>query len=219
MNAVNPQVLQSVGQGLAQAVHHRDRGLHALAVGLLLDAEPFLGLRLLLRHALADLVHQDLAAAARDAVEPRLPQLPHDLRDREAEALAEEDHLAGREPMDVDRVVPLDVAHQLEIPLERDVRVVSALEQDLHAADGLALVDLGADLLEAEDVPLGVAGPAVERAELAVGDADVGVVDVPVDDVGDHALRVPAPPLRVGELAQLQEGGVLVEVEHGLELT
>ena len=54
--------------------------------------------------------------------------------------------------MDVDRVMLLDVAHQLEVPLERDVGVVPALEQDLHAADRLALVDLGADLLEAEHV-------------------------------------------------------------------
>ena len=48
--------------------------------------------------------------------------------------------------------MPLDVAHQVEVPLERDVRVVPALEEDLHAADRLALVDLGADLLEAQHV-------------------------------------------------------------------
>ena len=111
----------------------------------------------------------------------------------------------------------LDVAHQLEIPLERDVGVVSALQQDLHAADRLALVDLGADLLEAEHVAFAVLGPAIERAELAVGDADVGVVDVPVDDVGDHVLRMLPPPLGVGELAQLQQRGPLVELEIVLE--
>jgi hypothetical protein len=121
--------------------------------------------------------------------------------------------------VDVDRVVALDVAHEIQIPLEGDVRVVAALEQDLHAAYGLALVDLGADLLEAQDVPLGVPGAAIERAELAVGDADVGVVDVAVDDVGDRVLRVLAPPLVVGQLAQFQQRGSLVELEHGLEFT
>jgi hypothetical protein len=45
---------------------------------------------------------------------------------------------------------------------------------------------------------------AVERAELAIGDADVGVIDIPVDDVSDHVLRVLPPPLGVGQLAQLQ---------------
>jgi hypothetical protein len=44
--------------------------------------------------------------------------------------------------VDVDRVVPLDVAQQLQIPLERDVRVVAALDEDLHPAERLRLVDL-----------------------------------------------------------------------------
>ena len=170
---------------LAQPVHHGHRRLHALPVRLLLHAEPLFGLRLLLGDPLADLVHQDLAAAARNAVEPRRVQLADHVGHRQPEPLAEEDDLGRREAMDVDRVIALDVAHQVEIPLERDVRVVPALEQDLDAADRLALVDLGADLLEAQHVALRVLGPAVERAELAVGDADVGVVDVPVDDVGD----------------------------------
>jgi len=64
-----------------------------------------------------------------------------------------------------------------------------------------------------------VLGPAVEGAELTVGDADVGVIDVPVDDVGDDALRVLPPALGVGELAELEEGGSLVEFQGGLEFT
>jgi len=62
-----------------------------------------------------------------------------------------------------------------------------------------------------------VPGTAVERAELAVGDADVGVVDVAVDDVGDRVLGVLSLALVVGKPAQLQEGGVLVELETGFE--
>jgi hypothetical protein len=121
--------------------------------------------------------------------------------------------------MDVNRVVPLDVAHQVEIPLERDVGIVAALEQNLHPANRLALVDLGSDLFEAQNVPLEIPGPAVKRAELAIGDADVGVVDVPVDDIGDHVLRVLAPPLGVGQLPELQETGSLIELQIALELT
>ena len=121
--------------------------------------------------------------------------------------------------MDMDWMMPFDVAHQLEVPLEGDVRVVSSLEEDLDPADRLALVDLGADLLEAQDVPFGVPGPAVERAELAIGDADVGVVDVPVDDVGDDVFRVLPLALGVREAAQLEQGGPLVEFEEVLEFT
>src|SRR4051812_43508633 len=112
--------------------------------------------------------------------------------------------------MNMDRVMPLDVAHQFEIPVEWDVRVMTALQQNLNATDRLALVDLRTDILEAQYIALPMFGPAVERAELAVGDADVRVIDVPVDDVGDHVFPVLPPPFGVSELSQLQERGALV---------
>jgi hypothetical protein len=67
---------------------------------------------------------------------------------------------------------------------------VAALHEDLDGAELLGLVDLGADLLVGERPALVVLGAAIERAEAAVGDADVRVVDVPVDDVGDRVVRV-----------------------------
>ena len=63
-------------------------------------------------------------------------------------ASGEKIHLRRREAVDVNRMVPLDVAQQVEIPLERDVRVMTALHEDLHAAEGLHRIDLPADLLE-----------------------------------------------------------------------
>src|SRR4051812_6877925 len=98
-------------------------------------------------------------------------------------------------------MMPLDIAHQLEIPLERYIRVVTALEQYLNATDRLALIDLCADLLEAQDIPFPVLRTPIERAELAIGDAYIGVVDVPVDDVGDHILGMVPPPLGISQLS------------------
>jgi hypothetical protein len=187
-------------------------------VRLLLDSQPLFCLGLLLGYPLPHLVYQDLAAAAGNAVEAGAAKLPHDFGDGQAKPLAEEDDLRRREPVDVDRMMLLDVAHQIEVPLEGDVRIVAPLKQDLHSADRLALVDLGADLLEAQHVAVAMLRPTVERAELAIGDADVGVVDVPVDDVGDHIRRVLPPPLGVRQLAELEETGPLVEVESVLEL-
>jgi hypothetical protein len=103
--------------------------------------------------------------------------------------------------MDVDRMVPFDIAHQIEVPLERDVRIVSALQQNLDSPNRLALVDLAPDLLETQNVAFPVFGPAVERAELAVSNAHIGVVDVPIDDVGDNVLGVLQPTLGIGQLA------------------
>ena len=92
--------------------------------------------------------------------------------------------------------------------------IVPALQEDLHGPDRLRLVDLRADLLEREDVAFRVLRPPVERAELAVGDAHVGVVDVAVDDVRDDVVGVPLAALRVGEGAQLGERGALVQLEQ-----
>ena len=101
--------------------------------------------------------------------------------------------------MDVNGVMPLDVAHQIQVPLERDIGVVTTLQQNLDSPYGLAFVDLGADLLEAQDVSLMVLGTSVKRVELAIGNTDIGVVDVSIDDVGNHVLRMMAPTRRVRE--------------------
>jgi hypothetical protein len=68
--------------------------------------------------------------------------------------------------------------------------------------------------MNARKPPLGVLRSPVERAELARGDADVGVVDVAVDQVRDDAVGVAAAPHRVGGLAQGVEGRVGVEQQR-----
>ena len=112
------------------------------------------------------------------------------------------------------RVARLHAAEQILVPGDRQVGVVAALQQQLVAAERPGLVDLAEDLLEAEDVAFGMADGAVERAEVAAGDADVGVVDVAVDDVGDDAVGMLAPPDRVGHPSEPQRRGVAVEVQR-----
>ncbi len=131
-----------------------------------------------------------------------------------AEHLREEIHFARAESVDVDRMMLLDVPHQLQVPLERDVRIVPALDQDLHAAECLGLVDLRADLLVRERVALVVLRPTVERAESAVGDAHVRVVDVAVHDIRHDAVRMPCEAHTVGLGAEINQRRVRVEVEE-----
>jgi hypothetical protein len=116
--------------------------------------------------------------------------------------------------MHVDPMIRFDVAQQIEIPLEGNVRIVSTLEQDLDPTQCLAFVDLLTDGLEAQDVSLVVLRPPVERAELAIRNTHIGVVDVAVDDVGDCVLGVEPPPFTIGEEAQLQEARVPVQLER-----
>ena len=91
---------------------------------------------------------------------------------------------------------------------------MSALQQELHAADGDRLVDLPEDFVEAEHVAIGVPDRPVERAEVAARDADVRVVDVAVDDVGDHAFRVFAGADVIGGAGEPVGRGVAVEEQR-----
>src|SRR5262249_54754205 len=74
------------------------------------------------------------------------------------------------------------------------------------------------DLLEPQDVPVRRAYLAVERAEVALGHADVGVVDVAVDDVGDDALGMFAGTDSIGESSEQARRRVHVQVERLLTI-
>ena len=98
---------------------------------------------------------------------------PRDVRDVE--------DLRRRQRVEVDRVARLDVGEEVLVPLDPQVRVVAALQQQRRAAEVERLLDLAEDHRLRQHVALRVHRAAVERAEVAVGDAEVGVVDVPVD--------------------------------------
>ena len=90
------------------------------------------------------------------------------------------------------RILFTQRAQQIFVPLDAEVRMQSTLHQHAGAAERDRLVDLLADLVERADVSVGRAGTAIERAEGADDVADVRVVDVAIDDVGDDVVRVAA---------------------------
>ena len=105
-----------------------------------------------------------------------------------------------------DLVALLDRAEEVLVVVDAEVGVVSALHQDACAADRQRLLDLLEDDGLRKQVALGaIAGPAVERAEVAVGDADVRVVDVAVDDERDPPRVGAASAELVGGLADRDE--------------
>ena len=87
------------------------------------------------RDALPHAIHQNLAAAARNRAEPRFLKTRDDFPQRHLEHLREMVELRRAEPVDVDlRKFFPDVAEQIEIPIEAELRMMPALHQDLHAA-------------------------------------------------------------------------------------
>ena len=98
---------------------------------------------------------------------------------------------------------------------------MAALHENLDAADRRQFVELLVDLVERQDVMIVVALGAVERAELAVHVADVRVVDVAVDDVGDDlvALAIVGGGLGlvaagIGERGEVGGPGVVVDFQR-----
>src|SRR4051794_13079249 len=92
--------------------------------------------------------------------------------------------------------------------------MVTALEHHLGGAECDRLAAPPQDLLGVVRPALGVLGRAVERTELAGRHADVGVVDVAIDDVRDDAVGVAPAPDRVRGLAQRMQRRVGVEQQR-----
>src|ERR1700730_1266894 len=68
---------------------------------------------------------------------------------------------------------------------------MTTLHQDLDPANGEQFIDLLIDLSMAEHVVIGVLLSAIKSAELAVNIADVRVIDVAINDIGNDLVSSP----------------------------
>src|SRR5438270_12645308 len=85
--------------------------------------------------------------------------------------------------MQVDRVVRLDRPEEILVIVDAEVRMVAALHQEARPAEAECLLALLENHRLRKAVALArVAGPPVERAEVATRAADIRVVEVAVDD-------------------------------------
>ena len=151
---------------------------------------------------MADFVVQNFGAAAGDGVEAGVTQARDGGTEVDLAVLGDSEDFAGGEAMEPDlREALLDAAEERLEPVDLEVRVDAALHQHTSAAHLNRLADLVVDGVEVEDVAFGgelALQRPVEGAEGAVLGAEVGVVDVAVNDVADHAFGVEASADRVG---------------------
>ena len=199
------QVLEPLVERLVEADHHRrgrlQAGLDDRALGLEVVGDRVLPLGV----PGAEVLGQDLAAAAGDPVHARLAQPGCRVRVREVGAVGQEDELGDRQRVELDPVaVPLPYrSEQVAVEVERQLRVEAAVEGDQVAADLDQLVDLREHLVTREHVAAGLVRQHVEGAVVALGDADVRVVDDPHHHVGRAVRLVVAGPHLAGEPLQL----------------
>jgi hypothetical protein len=62
---------------------------------------------------------------------------------------------------------------------------MSSLHQDLNPPGGSKFIQLLIELFKGNDIMVVLLFGAIKRAKLAINVADVGVIDVAIDDVGD----------------------------------
>src|SRR5947199_8751012 len=128
-------------------------------------------------------------------------EIPDDLLQRLVEHFAEMDELARAETMDIDlREFASDVVQQVQIPLLGQLRVMSALHQNLRPAQRNGLLDLLVHLLEGDDIGIVMALHPIECAEFAIDVADIRVVDVAIDDVSDDLVATSAISISLRQL-------------------
>ena len=102
------------------------------------------------------------------------------------------------------RILCVQRAKQVLIPLDIEVRVKAALHQHARAAEFDRLIDTLLDLFHRMDVGVGFSRPSVEGAEGADDVADIRIVDIAVDDVRYDLITVLALADLVGREADTQ---------------
>src|SRR6185312_11228949 len=86
--------------------------------------------------------------------------------------------------------IRLDGPQQILIPFDFQVGMQSALHEDACSAQVDGLPNLIEDGFLRKDVSFRMPHGAVESAEAAIFGAEIRVVDIPVNDVADDALRM-----------------------------
>ena len=89
--------------------------------------------------------------------------------------------------MNVDlRILRADVRKHLQVEVDAQFWMVAPLQQHLHTSLGREFIELPVNLLDTENIMILVSFSSVESAELAIDVADVCVVDVTINNVGDN---------------------------------
>ena len=196
------EVLHPIFKRLDMTKHHRRRRVQTHPMRYVHHPQPFITHGLERCDALTHAVHQDFSPAAGDGSQTCFLELSQQILHGQIKHLLKMNELARAEGMDVDlRELFFDVREHVQIPVQGQRRVVSTLHQDLVSPQSNGFLDLLIQLFFGDDVGIFVLGGAIESAELAVDVADVGVVDVAIDIVGDDLVAAPVIGLRLGQFA------------------
>ena len=110
----------------------------------------------------------------------------------------------------------LDSAQHLLVPVNLQIRMQTALHQHTRAAKLDRLANFLVNSIEVEDVSFLRLWPlqwTIKRAECAIFSAEIRVINIAINDVGDHAFGMQCAANSVGFHADADEIVGAVEIE------
>ena len=109
----------------------------------------------------------------------------------------------------MDAIAALQLAQQLFVPFQRQLRMKATLHQYSTSAELKGFLHLLKDFVEAQDVAFTGPWLAEESTEGTHSRADVAVVDISIDDVGNDIVGMEFFPQIISQPLQLlQRGGL-----------
>src|SRR5215471_4608093 len=103
------------------------------------------------------------------------------------------DKFTRTKSMDVQlRKLLLNMSKQIQIPLLGQFRMVTSLHQNLRSAERNGLLDLLIDFIEGDHISITIFLGPIKGAKLAINVANVGVIDIAIDNVSDNFLSAAA---------------------------
>src|SRR4051812_27152602 len=148
-----PEMLDPVLDRFDMAEHHRGARFQTELVRRLHHFKPRVGIAFQRGDPVADPVDQNLPATPWKRAEACLFELCDYLPQRHPEKSDKMLELRWTETMDINvRILLADVPQELEIPVECQRRVMTALHQDLNPARGGKFIQFLVELFPAQDV-------------------------------------------------------------------
>ena len=191
-------MLDALFFGFHVAVEHGGVGMQAGFVGLARDFEPLAAGNFVVADDFAHARIENFGTAAGKRIDSRFFQRDEDFADgtlRDSREIADLDH--GECLQVHGGAALLEAAHEVEKIFEGQIGMQAADHVKFGGAGFDALLGALPDFLEREGVSAGSVGIAAEGAEFAVGDANVGGIDVAIDVViADVAVALFADKIR-----------------------
>src|SRR5260370_347669 len=176
--------------GLAGAEHHRGGRAQADLVTGTMYVDPVVDRRFQAADAMAHRVVENFRAAAGQGIETRVAQPRERVIQREIADFGDVDNFGRGETVAPDGVSRLNRAQQVFVPFDLEFWVQTALHQDSRAAQIKRLLNLLEDHFAGVQVTFGVPHWTIKRAKAAIFGAEIGVINIAIDNVTDPAFRM-----------------------------